>query len=160
MANRTHIDLWQHTSDGMLMGSSKGFSPRARWSPSESQRKMLEDSYNNVGAFPNHERRKVLAAQMGIEVRQVQVWFQNRRQKERKLSNQASYGIDGSFLPSAATPMRNCAVCLPGHHRQSPVHATHRLDPPRHAGQPSTDGRRAACKATFVCLLSMRLRAT
>ena len=88
MANRTHIDLWQHTSDGMLMGSSKGFSPRARWSPSESQRKMLEDSYNNVGAFPNHERRKVLAAQMGIEVRQVQVWFQNRRQKERKLSKQ------------------------------------------------------------------------
>jgi len=57
---------------------------RARWIPSEVQRTTLETSYSSAGAFPDLERRQFLAGLLGIDTRQVQVWFQNRRQKDRK----------------------------------------------------------------------------
>ena len=59
---------------------------RRRWSPSEAEKHMLEMSYNK-DAFPSAVMRAELARCLSIEPRQVQVWFQNRRQKERAKTN-------------------------------------------------------------------------
>jgi len=57
-----------------------------RWTPSEAQLGMLEACYS-INAYPSHDTRTHVAVSLGIEPRQVQVWFQNRRQKAKKLSN-------------------------------------------------------------------------
>jgi len=59
---------------------------RSRWAPTDAQRAMLEASYK-INEFPDLEARSFLARELGIEARQVQVWFQNRRQKERTRNN-------------------------------------------------------------------------
>lgn len=40
--------------------------------------------------FPNVDTRKQLGEQLNVSTRQIQVWFQNRRQRERKNRNSAS----------------------------------------------------------------------
>jgi len=59
---------------------------RRRWAPSESDKTMLEKSYG-VDPFPSAAVRSELASELSIAPRQVQVWFQNRRQKERAKNN-------------------------------------------------------------------------
>ena len=54
---------------------------RARWSPTELQRKTLERSYQE-SSFPDLEMRTQLAAQIGIEARQVQVISNMRLTKD------------------------------------------------------------------------------
>ena len=56
---------------------------RTRWAPSDAQRLTLETAYAN-SAFPDLVARQSLANELNIEARQVQVWFQNRRQKAKK----------------------------------------------------------------------------
>ena len=68
-------------------------SPRPRWAPSDVQRAILEESYTEVSSFPDLGRRHLLASELGIETRQVQVWFQNRRQKAKKKSGLESMNI-------------------------------------------------------------------
>ena len=40
-------------------------------------------TYNEIAKIPSHAQRQQLAAQTGATPRQIQVWFRNRRQKER-----------------------------------------------------------------------------
>ena len=61
--------------------------------------------------FPNVETRKQLGAELGVSTRQIQVWFQNRRQRERK--NRSGLGRSNSGLESVlptrqATPLSSC----------------------------------------------------
>ena len=50
------------------------------------QRKFLEDMYA-VKPFPNSKERHMLGMQTGMKPRQVQIWFQNVRRKDKKLGN-------------------------------------------------------------------------
>ena len=54
-----------------------------RWTPSGMQINVLESSYQH-NPYPDSELCVLLAQQLGIEAHQVQVWFQNRRQKAKK----------------------------------------------------------------------------
>ena len=47
---------------------------RTRWVPTDAQRRTLETQYA-IGAFPDLKRRTSLAAELGLQARQVQVWF-------------------------------------------------------------------------------------
>ncbi|PWZ02744.1 hypothetical protein BCV70DRAFT_196994 [Testicularia cyperi] len=67
---------------------------RRRTRPDEAN--ILAEAYLE-NAFPDHETRLALANQVGMSVRAVSVWFQNRRQAEKKRSGR--YG--GSGLASA-----------------------------------------------------------
>jgi len=68
------------------MAAEEGGENRRRWAPSESDKTLLEERYG-VDPFPSAAVRTELAARLNIAPRQVQVWFQNRRQKERAKNN-------------------------------------------------------------------------
>ena len=76
------------SANDAMMGST-----RPRWAPSDAQRAILEESYTEVSSFPDLGRRHLLASELGIETRQVQVWFQNRRQKAKKKS-----GLESMYI--------------------------------------------------------------
>jgi hypothetical protein len=55
---------------------------RPRWTPSEDAKALLEKVFA-ADSFPTFAVRSQLAEQLSIDSRQVQIWFQNRRQRER-----------------------------------------------------------------------------
>lgn len=55
---------------------------RPRWTPSEDAKALLEKVFI-ADSFPTFAVRSQLADQLSIDSRQVQIWFQNRRQRER-----------------------------------------------------------------------------
>ena len=55
---------------------------RPRWTPSEDATALLEKVFS-ADSFPTFAVRSQLAEQLSIDSRQVQIWFQNRRQRER-----------------------------------------------------------------------------
>ncbi|PWN50337.1 hypothetical protein IE53DRAFT_101006 [Violaceomyces palustris] len=63
---------------------------RRRTKPGEAN--ILADAYA-INAFPDQETRQQLADRVGMTVRAVSVWFQNRRQAEKKRSGR--YGGSG-----------------------------------------------------------------
>ena len=46
------------------------------------QRQSLDHAYLE-NKYPTIEEKKVLASSLGISVKQVTIWFQNRRQKDK-----------------------------------------------------------------------------
>merc|ERR1719460_3485322 len=56
-----------------------------RWLPTSAHLEVLETSFS-MCRYPDPVMRSMLATQLGIKQRQVHVWFQNRRQKEKKSS--------------------------------------------------------------------------
>jgi len=73
---------------GMLMRpmapSFRGSAPKVpRWNISKKALEVLEEIFR-LEKFPSAEMRRRLAADFGVAPRQVQFWFQNRRQRERK----------------------------------------------------------------------------
>lgn len=51
---------------------------------SESQRLELERLYTSAAYIPTSDRKNAIARSVGLTDRQVKIWFQNRRAKERK----------------------------------------------------------------------------
>ena len=69
-----------------------------RWHIDTGALEMLENIFN-VERFPNVETRKKLGAELHVSPRQIQVWFQNRRQRERKQKERGKQpGQDGAEL--------------------------------------------------------------
>jgi len=60
-----------------------------RWQVSPEQQAQLEKTYT-TNRFPTSEARKQLAAVLNATPLQVQVWFQNRRQRERRMAKMES----------------------------------------------------------------------
>lgn len=65
--------------------------PRERTTFTESHLKVLEDCFNEV-KHPNSIRREKLATELGLPVKTIQIWFQNRRARERKWAKKSSDG--------------------------------------------------------------------
>ncbi|GAC73515.1 hypothetical protein PANT_9c00160 [Moesziomyces antarcticus T-34] len=72
---------------------------RRRTRPDEAN--LLAQVYA-TNAFPDHETRLFLANRVGMSVRAVSVWFQNRRQAEKKRSGR--YGGSGIAPNAGAAP--------------------------------------------------------
>ncbi|EOD04232.1 hypothetical protein EMIHUDRAFT_221341 [Emiliania huxleyi CCMP1516] len=80
--------------NGSLGEISKRAGDRSRWVPG----KVLLESIFEKETFPPRSVRLKLAAHLGVEARQVQVWFQNRRQKLKR-DKQRTSAAAGTTTP-------------------------------------------------------------
>lgn len=55
----------------------------SRWQIGNGSLSVLEQVYQ-MDPFPGLDARRELAKQLSVSPRQVQVWFQNKRQRERR----------------------------------------------------------------------------
>lgn len=70
----------------MHSGSEDERKVRVRTAISEEQQNILKDYYA-INPRPNRDEFRSIAAQLSLDSRVVQVWFQNNRSRERKLNN-------------------------------------------------------------------------
>lgn len=70
----------------MHSGSEDERKVRVRTAISEEQQIILKDYYA-INPRPNRDEFRSIAAQLSLDSRVVQVWFQNNRSRERKLNN-------------------------------------------------------------------------
>jgi len=66
-------------------GSAEGGGKRTRTTISGQQLDALKRAYSD-SAKPARQVRERLSAETGLDMRVVQVWFQNRRAKEKRLT--------------------------------------------------------------------------
>lgn len=81
-----------------------------RWHIDAATLAVLEKVFT-LDQFPNVETRKQLGAELGVSTRQIQVWFQNRRQRERKNRSglgRSNSGLEGVMPTRQATPLSSC----------------------------------------------------
>ncbi|KAJ1030925.1 hypothetical protein NDA18_002153 [Ustilago nuda] len=90
-------DSFESTASVLGEDAKNEIRRRRRTRPDEAN--LLAEVYAK-NPFPDHEARLFLANRVGMSVRAVSVWFQNRRQAEKKRSNR--YG--GSGIAPGATP--------------------------------------------------------
>ncbi|KAJ1632077.1 hypothetical protein T492DRAFT_991864 [Pavlovales sp. CCMP2436] len=72
-------DEQQVVEQQLLLGQSAG---SYRWSTELRARSLLESAFTS-DAYPRMDQRLHLAAGLGVTQRQVQIWFQNRRQRKQ-----------------------------------------------------------------------------
>lgn len=112
---RSSAKAAQKASLSPMGASSK--SPKTRWRILPSGQKLLEAVYAQT-PLPSSETRDALATQLGATPRQVQVWFQNKRQRslahtkrgDDETSAPSSYSEEVDMTPSTAQ-----AFGFPGH---------------------------------------------
>mmetsp|Transcript_18231 Transcript_18231/g.37126 ORF Transcript_18231/g.37126 Transcript_18231/m.37126 type:complete len:225 (+) Transcript_18231:26-700(+) len=86
---------------------SRGIEP-TRWHIDSSTLALLEKVFA-FEQFPNMETRKQLGDELGVSPRQIQVWFQNRRQRERKNRSSPTDSCTQS-RPDSGAPGRTVAL--------------------------------------------------
>merc|ERR1719238_1105728 len=84
-------------------------SKMSRWQIGNGSLSVLEQVYT-LDPFPGLDARRELAKQLNVSPRQVQVWFQNKRQRERKISRAKGY-FSTPGLPD--TPAAQAAQAQP-----------------------------------------------
>ena len=84
---------------------------RPRTTISAKQLDVLKQAYNNSSKPPRHIREK-LAADTNLDMRVVQVWFQNRRAKEKRLKKDADrrWQSTAPTTSSYAAASTNCFI--------------------------------------------------
>ncbi|SPO19941.1 uncharacterized protein UTRI_00332_B [Ustilago trichophora] len=91
-------DSFESTASVMGEDAKNEIRRRRRTRPDEAN--LLAQVYAK-NPFPDHETRLFLANRVGMSVRAVSVWFQNRRQAEKKRSGR--YGGSGIALTTGTT---------------------------------------------------------
>ena len=76
---------------------------RPRTTISAKQLDVLKQAYNNSSKPPRHIREQ-LAAETNLDMRVVQVWFQNRRAKEKRLKKDAGRRWASSGISQSGNP--------------------------------------------------------
>ena len=95
--------------NGSLGEISKRAGDRSRWVPG----KVLLESIFEKETFPPRSVRLKLAAHLGVEARQVQVWFQNRRQKLKRDKQRTSAAAGTTTPPPSESASRTSCVSTP-----------------------------------------------
>jgi hypothetical protein len=91
---------------------------KRRHRTSAEQLRVLEMTYAG-NKVPNQELRKDLASQLGMTTRRVQIWFQNKRAKEKRLKNSTQLKVHSGAVPSQLAQLTS-SMSL-SHHFGSPT---------------------------------------
>ena len=59
--------------------------PHRRWVPTEEDKVRMEEVFRHIN-YPSLSKREELSLHLKVSERKVQVWFQNRRQKEKAIT--------------------------------------------------------------------------
>eukprot|EP00866_Antonospora_locustae_P000562 jgi/Antlo1/562/2325 len=82
-----YFDAFSQTSDGEIRSEYYNpFAVRHRKKTTRQQLEVLERTFE-TNIRPDTQMRKMLAEQLGMTPRSIQVWFQNRRAKEKKMAD-------------------------------------------------------------------------
>ena len=71
--------------------------PRTRTPFTTNQLSCLEESYRDMRGYLTLSERDRLAEQLGLEEKQVRVWFQNRSTREKRQKRQVDTTMDTSY---------------------------------------------------------------
>ena len=86
-------------------GTDPNAPPRERWTVTVSQGKLLETVFE-TDKYPSKLLRQRLAQDIGrVSERQIQVWFQNRRQRKTADGLDAGATRDGNGFFSLSSPL-------------------------------------------------------
>ena len=86
------IDKHQHTLTKKVKSESPKCTRRQRATITPNQKYILEEAWSNT-KFPNRQQRNNLGVRTGLDQRQVQIWFQNMRSKEKKDSESVNRAV-------------------------------------------------------------------
>ena len=91
-----------------------------RWHIDASTLNILERIFS-LDQFPNVDVRKQLGTDLNVTPRQIQVWFQNRRQRERKSREMRSKKLLLGAVQNALASVEGswCQTVASGHHHGS-----------------------------------------
>ena len=76
---------------------------KPRWTLSDEGRRKMEEVYAQ-SKFPSPETRERLCREVGGTMRQIQVWFQNKRQREQRHPVDGSFGVPIFVMPQGMMP--------------------------------------------------------
>lgn len=84
----------------------EGAPKRPRTTITPKQLDVLVAAYN-ASPKPSRQVREQVAAETGLDMRVVQVWFQNRRAKNKRLKNDSTDSDVGDGMPGSLDPAAN-----------------------------------------------------
>lgn len=82
-----------------------------RWSLSSQQRRILEHAYRSC-PYPVQNMREQLGRDLNVTPRQVQIWFQNRRQRTRREAESEKVDDEASISAELASAGLGCLPSL------------------------------------------------
>lgn len=130
-------------------GRSNGSTKRARTLLTPEQSRVLHELLQQT-CFPSTQVREAVAAKLGLSPRKVQVFFQNKRQKQRKKSNGAPMASHSLVLPVYPSTLSNEAYSedkkYPAHPQPSSSYAPSSVHSRMEA--PETNHRRSSSFAS------------
>lgn len=91
---------------------------RTKWTP---EAEMVLCAHYAENAFPTPQTRERLAARFGVTARSVQVWFQNRRQRD--VTRRPANNVPPECATPCATPCATTECATPCAPSVSVVHA-------------------------------------
>jgi len=74
---------------------------KRRWNPSPTATVLLETIFA-ADSFPSVSVRNQIAVQLDIPARQIQIWYQNRRQRAKREATERTAVVEAAVPPIAA----------------------------------------------------------
>ena len=117
-----------------------------RWNIKKSHLEVLESAFER-DHFPPIDVRHAISEELGVSNRQVQVWFQNRRQRARAVERATEVDEERqeqvSLVPSAIASFSGSFACSIPVERRSSVRSSRLSARPRPSSSSSSATRRA-----------------